>query len=807
MTHGSDAPHSPNQLPAVLSPSGNEPATAMSQRRLGSWPGGAAAQGNTGENVDDEIDLRQIWRTLLKHRAMIAGVTGVCVLVAALYTLRTTPQYKAVALLQIDRAAQKVVGFGVEMQVDELPASEQLQLRTQIELLNSRSLAELVIDELGLDHSRSRQGAPASQPEAPPPAAAGEPGESPVPTGQSDEPGWFSRLGSNLGHLLTPASDDKALLDREGTINAFQRAVTINPVRNSRLVEIEVLDPDPEQAARVANTMARAFIATNLERKTDSTQYARQYLQDQIAQTKAKVEESERLINQYAKANEILNLGNAGNATTQKFVEFSGALAKAEQERIRAQTQYNEVKNAPETAPRVLENVAVQRYKEEKARHEAEYAKNLEVYKPDFPNMLQTQAQIERLQARIDAEVGTILASIQGQYEAALEQENMLRQRVEDSRQDVLTMQDRSVDLNLLRRDLDTNRQVYDSLLQRLKELSVTADITTNNISIADPARAALFPAKPRPAINLGLGLVMGLFLGILAALLREQLDDTLKHVDEVEATLGLPLLGLIPLTSVPKGMSSLSLARLAQTEPRGKFAEAYRSMRTALQFSTVNGAPKRLLLTSCGKGEGKTTTAIALAINFAQLGQKVLLIDADMRRPTVHKALLLPNERGLSNLLSGAVSGELPVRPTGVEHLDVLTAGPTPPDPVGLLMGARLGALLEEAERLGYAHVVVDGPPLLGIADAVVLANKIQHVVFVVKAAAAKKASIRDSLRRMGHAGVAPLGVAMTHVQEEHTSYYGYQNYYGYGPGAPAVEAQMAVPPALAQGQRDQAA
>ena len=723
---------------------------------------------------DDEIDLRAIWRTLVKHKWTIAGVTVFCTLAAAVYTLRTTPQYESTALLQIDRAAQKVVGFNAEVEVDQGVASDQLQLRTQIELLKSRSLAERVIDEMGLYRPGPTDTLPDQGRAAAPTALPGD-------DLRTDEPGLLAGLGNNLKALFTPALDDEKMLNRAAVVSAFERSVMVEPIRNSRLVEIRVLNSDPELAARVANTMARAFIASNIERKADSSVYARQFLEEQIAQTKAKLEESERQINDYAKKNEILNLGDKGSAATQTFVDFSAALAKAEQDRIRAETLYNQVKLNPESAPQVVTNEAIKTYKEQRARLEADYAKNLAIYKPDFPAMVQARAQMMELEERINTEVNTILASIEGQYESAKKAEELLKARVARTRSEVLTVQDRSVDMNLLKRELDTNRQVYDSLLQRLKEVSVTAGITTNNVSIVDEAKPSLFPAKPRPAINLGLGLMMGLFLGMLAALLREQLDDSIKHADEVEGQFGLPLLGLIPLIRTEKG-STEAVALLAHHDPRSAFAEAYRSMRTALQFSTASGAPQRFMVTSCGKSEGKTTTAVSLAINFAQLGQKVLLIDADMRKSAVHKSLNIPNERGLSNFLSGDRAEDSLIQSTTIPNLSVITAGPTPPDPVELLIGPQLGLLLEKAQSLGFGQVVIDGPPLLGIADAVVLGNQIPHIVFAAKAGSTRKISIKDALRRLRHAGLMPMGMVLTHARNEHAGDYAYESYYGYG-------------------------
>lgn len=715
----------------------------------------------------DDIDLKEIFRAIARHKWMIGGTTLLCLAAAAVYTLRITPLYQATTLIQIDRSAQKVVGFNTEVELDQGTASDQLQLRTQIELLKSRSLALRVIDEMGL-YRPDEGGAP------PAPAEPAAPTDSVA--------GFVATLREHFNQLFSPPEDNGERPSRNETVRAFNESVSIEPRRSSRLVEVQVVNKDGELAARIANQIAQTFIAMNLERKLESSVYARQFLEEQIQVTKAKLEQSERVINQYAKRNEILNLGEKTSATTQNYVDFSAALAKAEQDRIKAEAQYEEVRARPESAPSVLDNLAIQTYKEQRAKLEAEYAKNLAVFKPNYPAMLQAKSQIDELQRRIDTEVGTILASIKGQYEAAKKQEALLRARVGASRDEVLMVQDRSVDLNLLKRELDTNRQVYDSLLQRLKEVSVTAGLNTNNISVVDPAEASLNPVQPRPAINLAVGLMLGLLAGVLVAILREQMDDSIKHEDEVERVFARPLLGWIPQTRKPRGMPIESLGMLAHAEPRSGFSEAYRSMRTALQFSTAEGAPRHIMVTSCGKNEGKTTTALALAINFAQLGQQVLLIDADMRLASVHKALGLPNERGLSSLLMGEAPTKDLILKTMVPNLGVLLAGPTPPDPVELLMGPGLRTLLDQAQALGFTQVIIDGPPLLGIADAIVLGNQVQHIVFAVRADSTRKKSIKDALRRLRNAGLVPMGVVLTHARTEHTNNDAFDAYYGYG-------------------------
>jgi succinoglycan biosynthesis transport protein ExoP len=403
--------------------------------------------------------------------------------------------------------------------------------------------------------------------------------------------------------------------------------------------------------------------------------------------------------------------------------------------------------------------------------------------------MLQLKAQIAEVDSQIKAEIATIAAGVQSQFESAQKQEAMTRKKLAETRRQVLSTQDSSIDLNLLKREVDTNRQLYDELLKSLKQVGVSAGVTTNNISVVDAAKPARFPYAPSLSRNLLIGLAAGLFLGLCTVFALEFLDDSIKFPDEVERMLGLTLMGIIPKIKVKRSDKSVGLE--VHDSPRSPFAEAYRSVRTALQFSTPEGAPNRLLVTSTARDEGKSTTALALAINFAQLGQRVLLIDADMRNPSVHKLLGISNDSGLSNVLSSETKGERMILPTTVPNLSVLTAGPVPPNPVDLLMGPKLLLLLNEATSLGIDYVIVDAPPLLGIADSIVLGNQLQNILFVVQGNRTRKSHIRNALRRLRRAGLLPHGVVITQTQrdgvgDDYVSYYGY---YGAGPtDAPGV-------------------
>jgi capsular exopolysaccharide synthesis family protein len=606
--------------------------------------------------------------------------------------------------------------------------------------------------------------------------------------------GWFGaardlyeRTLAGYRNLGKPAQRDRAVLSREAVVGGFMGSVQVAQVPNSRLVRVTVTSANPEYAARVANGVARTFIAMSLERRNESSGYAETFLQDQIKATKAKLEESERALNAYARANSILMLDDKTNVLNQTFSDTSAALAQAQRDRQKAEAIYNEVQRNPESAQQVLESKTIQTYKEQKAKLEAEYLTNLSLFKPEFPKMQQLKAQIAEIDARIKAETQVVLTAVKAQYEAAKRQEEQIRASAGQTKQEVLISQDKAVQLNLLRREVDTNRELYNGLLQRLKEVGVTSKVTANPISIVDAATPPLFPFEPNVRNIAMVGLMGGLLLGLAWAFIREYMDDSVKRTEQIEQEFGLPLLGLIPQVSRKDLAKVDSPWRLIVEDPRGMLAEAYRSMRTALQFSTAEGAPRQILVTSTSEGEGKSTTALALAINFAQLGKRVLLVDADMRNPSLHKSLGVPNDRGLSNYLAGEGARDQLVHDTEVPGLSLLTAGPTPPSPADLLMGPRFLRLLEKSSEMGYDQLIVDGPPVLGIADAIVLGNQIPNVIFVVQAGRTRKSNIRNALRRMRLAGLMPLGVALTRLTAEHGhggAYGGYGYGYGYGYG-----------------------
>ena len=732
--------------------------------------------------TDESLTMTDLLRIVLKHKWTLLTVILLACAVAAVRTFLSTPIYRSTVILQIDRTAQRVVSFNNDVDREQ-PGDDPNSLTTQVELLKSRSLAERVIDELRLDQSMP---VGTSAPGAVTAPLAGEP--------EAKSKGdYLERIVLGYRKLMNPSTKNMEILGRDAVLKSFLEALTIEPIRNSRLIKLHVENTSPELAARIANSTVQAYIAMGLERKMEASSYAKTFLEDQIKQIKVKLEESERKLNRYAQDKQILTLDEKTSVVNQTYTEYASALSKAEQERIKVEALYNEIKKNPDNVAIVGENKTVQSYKEQKAKLEIEYQQNLRIYKPEFPKMQQIKAQIAEVEAQIKKEIGSIAASVQALYQSAQQQESLIRDKLGQTRKQVLSTQDSSIDLNLLKREVDTNRQLYDGLLQRIKQLGVSGGVVTNNISVVDPAESSLFPYKPNIARNLLIGLAAGLFIGLCIVFVLEFIDDSIKFPDEVERILGLPLMGIIPRVNRKRGENK-SVALDVHSDPRSTLAEAYRSVRTALQFSTPEGAPKRLVVTSTTRNEGKSTTALALAINFAQMGQRVLLIDGDMRNPSVHKLLEIPNEYGLSNLLSSDSRGEKMIMKTAVPNLSVLTAGPVPPNPVDLLMGPKLLLLLNVAATLGIEYVIVDAPPLLGIADSIVLGNQLQNILFVVQASRTRKSHIKNALRRLRLAGLMPRGVVLTQTLRGSLPQ-DYESYYGYGPtdDAPALKPGLA--------------
>ena len=750
-----------NLEPEELSGADNLP-VAPAARQSASMPAVASSQAlspdlrvpESAGTDEDGIDLMSYWRIMVKRKWTVIGALVFVLSATVIGTLLVTPIYRAAASLRIDRDTIEIVQVGAVSAAKGPGESDFYQ--TQYELLKSRALAEKVVNQLGI---KDLSGIP-----------------------RSSRPTVWSKLKS----LLNPESKKAptaSSTDKRDIVAAFRGGLVVAPVGNSALVEVMYDSPDPDFAARAANALAEGFTASNLEHGFESSAYAKSYLEDRLQELKVKLEDSERALVKFAQKEQILSAGGAGGGTLteQNLGSVNADLSKARSERIRAQSRWQQAEGSSGMGlpADMLENSGIRKLQEARSRLLAEYQDKLRLFKPAYPTMLQLKGQIDEMDKQIAIEASNIKSSIRAEYQAALSQEKMLQSELDGMKVDVLDLQGRSIQYNIAKREVDTNRQLYDGLLQRYKEIGVAGGVTTNNISIVDRADGA-YKLKPDMQKNLIMGLLLGTILGVLLALLFEYLDDTVKSPEEIEKLLGLSVLGVIPKLKSPLSPAS------AFEDPRSGFSEAYRSVRTALQFATDRGVPKSLLITSATPGEGKSTTALTLAKNFAQLGKRVLLIDADLRNPSLHRQLGLENSSGLSNFLAGAIKATDVLQPTVFPHLVFMASGPLPPNPAELLVGRKLISLLTVAMEK-FDQVIVDGPPVMGLADAAILGNICGGTVLVVEAGETRVAVARNSLKRLLAARARIAGAILTKFaagRGAHGYGYGYgdYSYYEYG-------------------------
>ena len=706
--------------------------------RTGAAPAGGGLAMDLSQERGGEFVL-DYWQVLRDRRWVVLGVLGVVVACALAITLLTTPVYRALATIKIERDTIKVVQSEGITPADS--AFDRDFYLTQYELMRSRSLALHVIQDLSL----------------------------------IDHPYFRGKLAS------APGKEDLAArrVREKALVGPLLGALTIEPLRNSQLVRINFDSTEPELAARIANAYADAFIASNIEGRFQASSYAKKYLEERLAELKGRLEDTEKELVVFAGEEQIISLGkDEPPLAAQNLSELNGSLARAQDERIKAEADARQAKVGSGLGlPQVVENSLIQGLRQSRAMLSGQYQEKLRLYKADYPEMQQLQGQIQEIDRQIAAEVANIRTSLDLRYQSASERESLLSRRMDVLKKDVLDLERRSIQYNILKRDAATNQQLYDALLQRYKEIGVAGGIGANNISVVDRAEVPTGPYKPSLTKNLALALLLGSLLGIAAAFGLYVLDRRIHSAKALESLTGLPALGVVPLLA--PGITPA----IASAEARSPFSEAYRSVRTALQFSTPHGLPRTLLITSAGAGEGKSTTAAELARNIAQLGRRVVLVDADLRNPSLHKLFGKANNVGLSNMLSSAADVAAACQATDEPNLTLITSGPLPPNPPELLGGDGLVALLDELAKV-FDVVVLDGPPVLGLADAPLLASRAEATLLVVSAEMTRKDAVLSALRRIYATRSRVIGTLLTRYQMRGDAGYGYggYEYFSYG-------------------------
>lgn len=684
-----------------------------------------------------------------------------------LITLLMTPLYTASTVLEIQRETQNFTNVaGADNSENQGTAIDPEFYQTQQGLIQSKSLAKEIATDLKLyDSARFFN------------------------LFKSDKAGkWFED-----GRLIAGASTRDERLLEAGDI--LLEHLGVKNERLSRLFTISFTSPDANFSKQIIDAWGKHFIQATLERRYEMTSYARRFLEDRLARLRERIDASERQLVSYASIEGIINLptGTVGGRNNSMVTEtplatvdlatLNAELAQATADRIQAESRLTKSNSSSNEA---LNNQGISTIRATRADVAAQYAKVLEQFAPDYPPARALKSQLDELDRSIAKEEGRVKNALQQNYRSAATREQELQSKVNALKSGVLDLRRRSIQYNILKREVETNQQLYDGLLQRYKEIGIAGGVGVNNISILDYPEVPKKPSSPKLLLNLVVSLLLGLVLGAGIALLLEQISDGVDDPAEVQRALGVPLLGTIP--TVDEAPSEVL------EDPKAALSEAYFSLRTNLAFSTDHGFPKTLAITSARPAEGKSLTAYALARSLARPDRRVLLIDGDMRSPSLHHIVGVSGSAGLSNYLSGNDEVTALIKPTRQDGLFVLPAGPLPPNAADLLSGRRIEKLLADL-GIRFDHIIVDGPPVMGLADAPLIASQVEGVAFVVEAHETSKSMARTAISRLFAANAHIFGVVITKFDTKRAHYgYGYDYGYGYGYGAGTKEPVDAV-------------
>lgn len=616
----------------------------------------------------DEIDLRDLLDTIIRRKNVVFAVLLLVFAAVAVYTFTITPQFRATGVLQVSAQDDKLTKFE-SVESTALKTMEFQQ--TQVKLLQSEQLATRVIERMDLVNNKDFTNS----------AKSGS-GEAQA-TGLVDTIKTFIRPDESKDTLDLLSEDAKTQIIVDQSLNRFGRLLSVSPVRNSELIEIAFISPAPVLAAEVANTSMDEFINMHMDNKLKSSQDATKFLQKQIENAQITLEKSEMGLQQFARKIGIVSLDPKLNLIMRQLEELNEALAKARSHRISQEAKYEQVTSADAVSIyQMIENNLIQTLKNQYANLISEYQELSKTFKPAYPKMQQLKARMDELLERIRLEQQSIIDSIKIDYETALKTEQYLSEQAEAQKQLAMNLEEKATQYKILAREVATNKSIYQSLLERSKEIEATVGAAVTNIQIVDYARPPLYPFKPRVALNLALGLVLGLLVGVGTAFVFEYFDNTIKNPDEMAEKFGIPVLGLIPFDREDEE-DRRTIALKFFNEPRSPMAEAFRTTMTSVRLSVADDPPKTILFTSILPGAGKSTMSSNACLSYLAEDERCLLIDVDLRKPSLHHVFKKGAKgKGLSSILSGMETFEEVVYQTEFTGLDFISSGPLPPQP-----------------------------------------------------------------------------------------------------------------------------
>jgi capsular exopolysaccharide synthesis family protein len=708
---------------------------------------------------NQQFFLLDYWRVLVKRRWVILGSLTFGLTAAVIVSLRTTPMYRAEGQITINRENPNPLGFKEDTSTGANDSNVNVDLATNVRILKSKSLAVQALRKL-----------------------------------QSDE--QFKEPTLNAPDMgLNAFSTGPSQLTMEQQIQLarrFERGLAVEAIPDTRIIDVSYISPDPRAAADAVNALIKAYIEQNLKTRFEATTQAAEWLSKQLSDLQVKVEISEGKLVRYQKEHGIVGTDEKQNIITSKLGDLNKQLTDAEADRIQKQAIYQlTLSGDPEAVSTVSQNVFLQALRAQEAELKNQLAQDSVQRGSAYPKIIELKNRMQQLDDTIDAELKKTLSRIHNDYVGALGREKMVRQAFEQQKEDASQLNQNAIEYNLLKRDADSNRQLYDSLTQKLKEAGLSAGLSSTNVHIVDAAGPPPAPFKPDIPRNLGIGFLIGLTGGVALAFVFEALDTTVRTPDQAEAIAFLPLLATLPLVKsellgatkngrrlMPSGLqNSDEVATVTYSRPGSQIAEAFRALRTSILLSLAGAPPQVILVTSPLPQDGKTTTSINIAIVMAQEGRRVLLVDADFRRPAVSRSLGISSASGLSTVLAGNTISESAMLPSPqLPNLFVLPSGPKSPNPSELLSSARMKHLLAQWRQM-FDQIIIDLPPVLAVTDAVRLSVEADAVLLVIRSAQTRKAALRQASITLAQVQARTLGVVVNGLDLTSPDYY-----YGYG-------------------------
>ncbi|TVS13936.1 MAG: polysaccharide biosynthesis tyrosine autokinase [Wenzhouxiangella sp.] len=739
---------------------------------------------HSSQHSEEVISLHELWLVFLKRKWTVISIALIFVVGAFLSTTLTVPEYRSTAQVQISPQQTRVLGFG-EFDYSQRAGRVFDEYRaTQLQLLRSTELNQRVVRNASLYEY---------------PELRGEIRQRSV-TGELR--GLTRTVRNSVRDMLNGSATDAAAAEGNTARDPVPMAaailrsrIEVQPIRDTHLVNISVIGFEPRFTAHAANALVAEYIQDSMRRRLDAGGEAREFLSDQLSEMRITLERSDQALMDFARNNQIADLSERLNTQQRALSQLSGRLSEVQRELVRLDAWQNLIDQGRINS---LEPVANSNAIRDLDSRLLEARTRLRQLRNQFsdaaPEVREAQSLIAGLEEERQDRIQRIVEETEGRRDSLLAEQASLNNAVREQENAILSLNERSVQYNILRREFETSRELYDGLLQRMKEIGVASGSQENNIAVIETARMPGAPFRPNLQRSVLMGLALGLAAGLGLALMLEFLDRTIRSIEDIERLVDRPVLGMIPLVKLrgrdgirrrkrPKVVENPehSISHYSAIHSSSAVSEAFRSLRTSLSFSTAEGMPRVLMVTSSMVGEGKTTNAINLATVLAQNGSRVLLIDADLRKPRVHREFNRPRSPGLTNRIANVDAGgeeNGAICPTHATGLFIMPAGHTTPNPAEMLNSPRLNKVIESCRRV-FDHIIIDAPPILGLADSLILSRQVDGVMLVVKAGETTRENFKISMKRLGQVQAPVLGVVLNAVDLENPQYAYYASYY----------------------------